>query len=86
MTDVAIATSLSRIEERTETIVKKIDSFCEWKDQAAKEIYLLKKAELPERVGRLENWRWYIVGALALIIALVGLGRIIEFLYVVPKQ
>lgn len=38
-----------------------------------------------ERIAQLERSKWYLGGALALLIMLVGAGRLIEILYVVPK-
>lgn len=38
-----------------------------------------------ERIAQLERSKWYFAGALALLIMLVGAGRLIEILYVVPK-
>jgi len=38
-----------------------------------------------ERIKKLERDRWYLAGALGLLIMLVGTGRLIELLYVVPR-
>jgi hypothetical protein len=38
-----------------------------------------------ERIKKLERDRWYLAGALGLLILLVGSGRLIELLYVVPR-
>jgi hypothetical protein len=39
-----------------------------------------------KRISDLEQSRWYLAGGLGLLILLVGAGRIIELLYVVPHK
>ena len=69
---------LARIDERTEWIVKKLESHCiwettisSWKDIISTDVSNLKSADLPNRISKLENWRWYIGGALALLCILI---------------
>ena len=38
------------------------------------------------RINKLEESRWYLAGGLGLLILLVGAGRLIELLYVVPHK
>jgi hypothetical protein len=39
-----------------------------------------------KRISGLEQSKWYLAGALGLLIILVGSGRLIELLYVVPHK
>lgn len=64
---------LTRIDERTKAIAKKIDSLCIWKDQAAADIHNLVQAELPKRVDQLENRQMYEAGAIALLVFMIGI-------------
>lgn len=38
------------------------------------------------RISDLERSRWYLAGGLGLLLLLVGAGRLIELLYVVPHK
>lgn len=67
---------LARIDERTEWIQRKLQEHCDWKATASLDLVALKSANLPERLSKLENWRWYIGGGLTLITFLL-IGRYI---------
>lgn len=74
---------LNRMAERIDYITKKVDSFCIFKDSAMVDIATLKNicdenSDLPDRVTNLERWATYRDGALALLLLLVGAGRLIE--------
>ena len=72
---------LSRMDERLEFIQDKMKCVLVFKDAAAIDISALKKdtSGIPERVSRLEKWATYRDGALAILLLLVGTGRLIDF-------
>lgn len=55
---------VSRIDERTENMMKKLEDHCAWKSEASNDLAVLKQSKLPERVNDLEKWRSYICGAM----------------------
>lgn len=74
---------LSRMDERLEFIQGKVTAFCQFKDSAAIDIANLKSncrshGDLPARVSALEKWATYRDGALAILLLLVGTGRLID--------
>lgn len=74
-----LETIVTRIDERTEYMKAKLDDHCKWKEKASVELGVLKEAKLPNRVSKLEMWAKYRDGALALLLLLVGAGRVIDF-------
>lgn len=82
---------LSRMDEKLGYISKKVDTFCTFKDSAAIEIVTLKNhcennKDLPCRVEKLERWATYRDGALALLLLLVGAGRLIDLFNLIMRQ
>ena len=74
---------LSPMDERLEFIQGKVTAFCQFKDAAAIDIIKLQTncsshQDLPGRVSALEKWATYRDGALAILLLLVGTGRIID--------
>ncbi len=68
--DSDLKSMISRIDERTENMSKKLEDHCTWKSQASNDLAVIKEAKLPDRVRSLENWRNYICGALFVISSL----------------
>ena len=82
---------LSRMDEKLKFIQDKVISFCEFKDGAVIDIANLKNhcenhKDLPERVTRLEKWATYRDGALALLLLMVGAGRLIDLFNLITRQ
>jgi hypothetical protein len=82
---------LSRMDERLEFIQDKVKSFCTFKDVAVIDIANLKShcensKDLPERVAKLERWATYRDGALALLLLMVGAGRLIDLFNLLTRQ
>jgi hypothetical protein len=73
-------TKIARIDERTARIEQKLEEHCTWKNQASIDLGILKDANLPKRVSKLEGWAKYRDGALALLLLLVGAGRIFDII------
>ena len=74
---------LSRMDEKLGYIQDKVNGFCAFKDSAVIDITTLKNQcanhrDLPDRVTRLEKWATYRDGALALLLLMVGAGRLID--------
>jgi hypothetical protein len=74
---------LSRMDVKLEYIQGKVNSFCTFKDAAAIDITKLQAncashQDIPMRVTRLEKWATYRDGALALLLLMVGAGRLID--------
>ena len=68
----SLEAQIARIDERTELMLTKLNEQCAWKAEASQDIYNLKKANLANRVGSLENWRWALAGAISVIVMLIG--------------
>lgn len=82
---------LSRMDERLEYIQEKVKTFCTFKDAAAIDINTLKNVcenhkDLPDRVAKLERWATYRDGALALLLLLVGAGRLVDLFNLITRQ
>ena len=74
---------LSEIKSDTKYTSEKVKAFCTFKDSAAIELERLKNQadshkDLPPRVAALERWATYRDGALAILLLLVGTGRLID--------
>lgn len=82
---------LSRMDERLEYIQEKMKCVLVFKDSAAIDIERIKgqchsHKDLPERVTRLEKWATYRDGALALLLLLVGAGRLIDLFNLITRS
>lgn len=73
------------MDERLEFIQDKVKSFCAFKDVASIDIANFKSQDLPERVAKLERWATYRDGALALLLLLVGAGRLIDLFNLITR-
>lgn len=82
---------LSRMDERLAYIQDKVKSFCTFKDVAVIDIANLKShcensKDLPGRVAKLERWATYRDGALALLLLLVGAGRLVDLFNLITRN
>ena len=77
-----IKDDLSEVKGDNKYVIKKMDSFCVFKDSAAIDIANLKshcenQKSLPDRVSSLEKFRWLSTGALLILAALIGWGWLV---------
>ena len=82
---------LSRMDERLGFIQDKMQCVLVFKDSAAIDIAKLKdhcenQKDIPGRVTKLERWATYRDGALALLLMLVGAGRLIDLFNLITRQ
>jgi hypothetical protein len=76
---------LTRMDEKLTSIQTTIVTFSIFKDAATLALGILKEDNLPDRVSRLEKWATYRDGALALLLLLVGAGRLYDLFELIVK-
>ncbi len=64
---------LIRVEGKLDRVIEKLDG-------------IDGRGGLCDDVQKLQRDRWYLAGALGLLILMVGAGKLIELLYVVPHK
>lgn len=69
---------LTRMDEKLTAIQEIITKFGVFRDAATLALGILKEDNLPERVTKLEKWATYRDGALALLLLMVGAGRLYD--------
>jgi hypothetical protein len=82
---------LSRMDERLGFIQDKMECVLKFKDAAAIDLERIKgqchsHRNLPDRVTKLEKWASYRDGALALLLLLVGAGRLIDLFNLITRS
>ena len=76
---------LTRMDEKLTAIQAAIVTFGIFKEAATLALGILKEDNLPDRVTRLEKWATYRDGALALLLLLVGAGRLYDLFELIVK-
>ena len=76
---------LTRMDEKLTAIQEIITKFGVFRDAATLALGILKEDNLPARVTRLEKWTTYRDGALALLLLLVGAGRLYDLFELIVR-
>ena len=76
---------LTRMDEKLTAIQEIITKFGVFRDAATLALGILKEDNLPERVTKLEKWATYRDGALALLLLMVGAGRLYDLFELIVK-
>ena len=73
------------MDEKLSQIQGTVATFYAFKDAATLALGILKEENLPDRISRLEKWATYRDGALALLLLLVGAGRLYDLFELIVR-